>query len=135
MPKASICIDIPDGWELACETLRKPLRGEHVAQWIDLDGSPTILAVNSTALFGLSVIVRKTWKWPEWLTARWVFQWPSGEWHATNARPTLGNTYWYFCDSNATTSSLSMTTLEPPACDDWRRSLRENPNWRPTNEG
>lgn len=123
MATVSVKVNIPDGWELACETMRQVRKYEwyldnyEVKQWTY--GFPIV---------DLRVILRQAWQWPAWLrpeivsiamnkNSRWwgysdVCQCDEvGEWR-TESQP------WRLDPLN-----LSML----PHVDDWRQSRRIKP--------
>lgn len=122
--KVSVKVEIPDGWELACEEMRVPREGENYLACGAVAPPP-----NGTSLFP-RVIVRRKWTWPAWLKARWLFCDRSGAWIANSGaeRPRSGDGFWYF-NWGAQTASVceELFDFTPPPCDDWRLSLRENP--------
>lgn len=114
-------VEIPDGWELAYDEMRLPLKGE---MFITSNGS---LAECASDYEGgeVRVIVRPAWKWPEWLLSRSVVQGIDGRWWGVDGEHRNAEEAWE-CGRNHI--NLSRTTFLPPPCDDWRKSLRRNPN-------
>jgi len=66
--KVKITVDIPDGWELACDEMRSVKRGEYYlwskipTMWLSDDLSKQVY-----------VIIRESWQWPEWCTAKEIW--------------------------------------------------------------
>lgn len=125
MPTVSVKVEIPEGYELACDTLRIVSRGEEFVQpdgelgrWIygDVSGCPYL-------------IVRPAWQWPEWLKCRYIVYTIRGKWLATNFLPRLHNSAWH-ADGVFVELSPAILDFTTPPCDDFRESLRENPNWK-----
>ena len=125
--EASVKVEIPDGWELACDRLRRAEFGEHVI------GVGTV--EKWTAPYQSDreyVIVRKVWQWPEWLKAAAIVQSSSDSWYACKEIPQRSDTarcgwdlfhYWSLLDPK-------LIDFTPPSCVDWRDSLRINPNMK-----
>ncbi len=108
--KATIEIEIPDG----CEIQKVSHRSGGI----------------SNGLLVYHVLIKKAWQWPAWLKARYIIMDQDGCWFASDFRPIFITTptreYWSCTDAKCVT--LALTTFEPPPCDNWRMSLRENPN-------
>ena len=114
--KIEIEIHIPDGYEFvrldeSCET-RMP-ESTH--------GAVTVHGKNQY------VIVRKSWQWPEWLTAEWIAMDKDGDWMAFSCLPKKSGSWWASDDIIAITLSGGKLAFTPPPCTDWTQSLRRNP--------
>lgn len=78
------------------------------------------------------IIVRRKWTWPSWLKARWYCEEADGRQFIGNKdEPRQFNDMWrarglYFVDS-------AFVDI-PKIGGDWRQSLRENPNWKASQE-
>ena len=77
------------------------------------------------------LIVRRRWKWPEWLTAEWIFCNCHETWFATNSDPVRGNAGFQSVNAVAITSNNYFQFTHPP-CTDWTQSKRRNPNSKAT---
>lgn len=77
------------------------------------------------------LIVRRRWKWPEWLTAEWIFCNCHETWFATNSDPIQVNTGFQSVNAVAITTN-SYFQFTPPHCTDWTQSKRRNPNAKAT---
>lgn len=121
MPKQKIEIelDVPDGWELTGE-FRKAEVGEYSITADEPLHKWTI--PTSSSYF----IVRKKWQWPEWLKAEWIAMDRNGRWFGYDRKPDRTSQDWYGCGGLYT--NLLLTDFTPPPCDDWKQSLRRNPN-------
>ena len=120
-------VEIPDGWELACDEMRAPLDGEH---YMNLrNGVNKAFCVTSD--YGPRIIVRKAWEWPPWLrAAAIVIDQRSRQWKACHKVPHLDeglNEGWDGFGHWATITK-DMFDFTPPPCFDWRESCRLNPN-------
>ena len=122
MPKQKIEIevDIPDEYEATGE-YRLPLRGEH---FLASDGH--VYRADFNYMSAAYPIVQKAWQWPEWLKAPYIAMSPTGWWYAYRYIPFhVGDDWsgdWEYLDDD------DILNFTPPACDDWRESLRKNPN-------
>ena len=127
MTICSVKVEIPDGWELADESMRSPKFHEHYISAI----SGNVL-VSRAAADRPRVIVRRDWEGPLWRLARWIAMDKAGSWQAfPNIMPTIPvGTFWSAIDM-ARPSFLAPDCLafDPPPCANWRNSLRENPNF------
>lgn len=123
MSEAFVKVQIPDGWELACDEMRPPKQGEF---YLIARDEVQCRAAGELHLAIPRVIVRRKWEWPAWLKAEWLFQTNTQKWLATSVMPVLCDSYWYLAGEYFT---LDMDALDftPPPCDDWRLSLRRNP--------
>ena len=73
--------------------------------------------------------IRRSWQWPSWLKAAAIVKNSRGEWLACRRVPEQDDCFrggW--CKTGLVFVLAQFTTFEPPACDDWRDSLRVNPN-------
>lgn len=128
MAKAMVAVEIPDGWELACDEMRVPHYGDH---YLAAGGIGFAVPGGAVSCFP-RVIVRRVWQWPAWLKAEWLFCGPSGKWYASNARPSgridgpEGYGLGWVCGGH-TILIGNLIGFDPPPCDDWRKSLRRNP--------
>jgi hypothetical protein len=120
--KVSVKVEIPDGWELACDEVRQPLAGEH---FINLFGS---VVYQSHHCGDIRIIVRKSWQWPEWLKAGWIAMDEDGEWFAYSVEPEIKGNVWNPERGYKQIANLTVLDISPPTCTDWRNSLRKNPH-------
>ena len=65
--KVSVLVEIPEGWELACDEMRPLVKGEW---FLSEAGDARQSKVNTVNNY---IIVRKAWTWPEWCTAEEIF--------------------------------------------------------------
>ena len=121
----TVQVEIPDGWELACDEIREPRQGEHY-----MSPSGVILCASDDYRFGeRRVIVRESWQWPEWLNAAAVCKTKWNVWWACERIPTPSECPPDGWEGVGATMALGdLVKFEPPPCDDWRDSLRVNPN-------
>ena len=124
MAEVQVTVEIPEGYELADSRMRQVRcretflnRRSEVETWRE----PS----NSSCIF---LIVRKAWQWPEWLQARFIAMDESGYWYAYDSPTCDGKSHW----RGRVSVPLLPSCLDftPPPCDDWKDSLRENPNWK-----
>jgi len=114
--KIELEIDIPDKFEFIRVGPRDSrVEGEFAHQYIRANG------------IEYAVFVRKAWQWPEWLLADWIAMNRSGKWFAYADKPKRTD-FWYFTGERL----LSLTdnpavAFEPPPCNDWKKSARQNP--------
>jgi hypothetical protein len=138
MQKVSVLVEIPDGFELACAEERFPVPGEWAVRFDETNGDANYAELVPVDLqeedikyvYGKSIIVRPVWQWPEWLTCRWVWKGPSGYWRGSDSKPQvnggiIGSDYYWAV--NGVVLPLELTAFDPPPCDDWTKSLRQNP--------
>ena len=120
----SVKIEIPAGWELACEHMRCPEPGDW---WLDEFGCPHDCR---PAQVRKRVIVRPAWVWQKWLKADWLCMASSGRWFASSGRAPkiIENHGGWWLASGCVLVSGGEFDFTPPPCDDWRMSLRRNPN-------
>ena len=113
MPIVQVEVEIPDGYELAC----KPINIDPVK-------------FKDKKHTDYRLLLRPAWQWPAWLKSRWIAMDDDVGWYAFSSRPHMLNNGWggkcEFLDSR-------LFDFTPPPCDDWTKSLRENPNWREEN--
>jgi len=129
-------IVLPAGWELVDSVQRAPNAGEFFLAFracgsVPVQASHTWPADDRN----MRVIVRPTWVWPDYLkNARHILMYPNGCWVATDYAVTRGDYGWtVHCSSVAGTYSMPLVPrllpFELPVVDDWRDSLRTNPNF------
>jgi hypothetical protein len=122
--KALVEIEIPDGYEFV--GVRTPKRGE---LYVMNPGE-----VNTAAFdWGNSpvIVVRKAWAWPSWLKAVWIAMDRDGVWRAYLTEPRRSDAYASWSGSaqlNLGKGDSLYFDFAPPPCDDWKTSLRKNPN-------
>ena len=119
-----LSIDIPDQYEFS-----RLLNNDDVG---DFDYPPLEAGESMFETFSFRgrrycVVVRRAWQWPQWLTANYIAMDEDGRWHAYLAEPSIRESNWI---AGVTYHELggSFTTFLPPPCDDWKKSLRKNPN-------
>ena len=121
MIRAQVWVKIPNRYELACDELRAPKKGEW---YLDLSGKPYQADHSFTIPY---IIVRPIWQWPVWLKCRWIARCSDGMIALGRCDlPIEGREYWCSkigCDY-VSASSLDLNLPEG----DWRKSLRMNPN-------
>lgn len=125
MKRVQVLVDIPDGYELACDMLRVPVEGELFVG----NGDCVVMAHGDHAI--PRVIIRQAWKWPSWLKCRWV---------ARNANGLLALGFGdavrddSFCFWFSNLGANKYWIVAEPTLDinlpasDWQKSLRINPN-------
>ncbi len=124
MTKVRVKVEIPDGYELACQWMRAAKIGEW---YVDDPWSVTECGIVSVEN---RVIVRLAWQWPEWLKAPWIAMDKNGKYYGYSSEPSIvGNGNMWLCEAD-TAADLQSWALDwtPPPCDDWTESKRENPN-------
>lgn len=119
--KVQVTVDIPDGYELACEEMRAPKQGELFFYAGGVSVATFAFDESSTR-----IIVRPAWQWPVCLLCDWA------------GRDKYGTAMLGFGDPIPTESGWRSERYqrihEPyfainlPPCTDWRQSLRLNPN-------
>lgn len=77
------------------------------------------------------LIVRRKWTWPSWLKARWYAEDANGSQWAYEQMPVRDEVEWH--------ASPPMCRLDeffdiPRIGGDWKQSMRENPNWKASQE-
>lgn len=121
--KVQVWVDIPDGYELACDEMRVPKTGE-----LFISAYKMKVLTSCAEIDDPRVIVRPAWQWPSWLKAVAVAMDCDNRWFAHNDVP-IATDYDWWCEES-TGMFLCQKTLDftPPPCADWRQSLRLNPN-------
>jgi hypothetical protein len=119
MNEVMVRVQIPDGFELACDEMRRPLPGE----WYLTTRGAVERAI------GLScdhdrVIVRPIEKWnpPEWMKPGWIAMDEDKIWLWHENEPVECQDWWSSCKGPH--FDLSNVNWTPPLCDDWRKSKR-----------
>lgn len=122
MPRVPVLVNIPEGYELACE--------EIYLQEIQV----TPATDNRTHVVGMPsyLILRPAWQWPPWLTAPWIAMDKGGSWYAYEAEPKKEGISCWHGDRDFALLSSHMFAFTPPPCTDWRLSKRKNPNLKET---
>jgi hypothetical protein len=128
MAKALVFVNIPNGYELASESMRSPVEGEYY--WCPHWGSGPRQA---ECAYGFdAIILRPAWTWPAWLRAPWIAMEKDGEWVAFNCEPIINVHYWGYSTHHKGQVSQglhpSLCDFTGPPCTDWRESKRKNPN-------
>ena len=114
--KIEIEVDVPDGFEFVrLSQHSNTATGEHT------NGA---VVVHNVSYF---VIVRKSWQWPDWLTAEWIARDADGEWWAFNKKPHAACGSWISEHGRYFYMAESLVNFTPPPCTDWTQSLRRNP--------
>ena len=73
--------------------------------------------------------IRRSWQWPSWLKAAAIVKNTYGAWWGCEFVPQVSSVFHGGWEQTGAVISLCVfTAFEPPACDDWRDSLRVNPN-------
>jgi hypothetical protein len=129
MGKQNLEIDVPEGWRIA--GYRTPLEGEYYLH----DGEAVEAIVDFT---DDRIVLVADWRWPNWLKAGWIAMNKDGQWVAFNFRPFCGDMYERWGEVIDTTGELvggqmldpDMFRFDPPPCDDWKQSLRQNPAYQ-----
>jgi hypothetical protein len=125
MTTVTVKVDLPDGWELACDHMRSLNYRE-----TGLTGQNELiiwtLHVPSNDKY---VIVRKSWQWPEWLTCAAVVRTKQGEVWACATVPWPDECMASGWCNTGTALPLSdkFVHLDYPE-GPWRDSRRLNPN-------
>ena len=125
MTKQTLELEVPEGWELTGE-YRASKSEEYFL-------TPRGTVVKHRFFDEVpKIIVRQDWQWPEWLKAPWIAMDKSGDWYAFNERPVIeqqSSICWKpQTDSGCSTLDPSMYAINLPACEDWTKSLRQNPH-------
>lgn len=136
MAEALVKVQIPDGWELACDEMRVPYDGEFCILGKPQPGMPSGAVMEVAESGGFPrVIVRRKWEWPAWLKAKWLFCDGYGHWFAVccGNRPVYDKARdAWVCNFGYSGPVLDLQCgcidFTPPQCDDWKTSLRRNPN-------
>ena len=118
MSEATVRVQIPKGFELACDEMRRPLPGE----WYLTTRGAVERAI------GLScdhdrVIVRpiEVWTPPEWMKPGWIARDEDGMWYWSEYEPQEHDDCFAAIGPNIPLAKINWT---PPRCDDWRKSKR-----------
>lgn len=77
------------------------------------------------------LIVRRKWQFPSWLKARWYCEDLDGSQWAYEQEPGHGEEEWF---ASGALCRLDELIDIPKIGGDWRQSLRENPNWKASQE-
>lgn len=78
------------------------------------------------------IIVRRKWTFPSWLKARWYYECSNGVRFVSCSKPYIDNRqYWVHTDAAIPLGEMFDI---PKIGGDWRQSLRENPNWKASQE-
>ena len=73
--------------------------------------------------------IRCAWQWPEWLNAAAIVKTRWTVWLACERIPTTSECFPNGWEKVGATMALGdLVKFKPPPCDDWRDSLRVNPN-------
>lgn len=126
MPKVSLTITIPDGWELDDPEMRPPLSGEHY-----LDSCGHVQQATHNWNHRCRPILRRcaVWSdWPEWITAEWVAMDADGEWCLYKDEPEANEIDdWWTSDGEFVLANRQLLEIAFPTCNDWRQSKFRNP--------
>ncbi len=130
MPKQTIEVEVPEGWELVGEAA--PIIRDHSYPEC---GSDLLLC---------HVRIRPVWQYPEWLGGAGVAMDSDGCWgvYENPMRVGVGHMTgagWYDTKthdrggwvrlSGPNGNSPAFPLWQPPECDDWRESWHPNPRW------
>lgn len=124
MPKQTVEVPVPEGWLIAA--YRVPLEGEHYLH----DGEAVEALTDFT---DDRLVLVADWRWPSWLKAGWIAMDKDGQWYAYNDEPVIDDAaeYWFAdADYGEALIDPDMFRFDPPTCDDWRTSLRQNPAYQ-----
>lgn len=114
MPTVSVKVQIPDGWELACDEMRCPKNGEW---FLSHSGDPEQANID---FFNSRFPILRKWKQPEFLKPGWIAKDSNGLWYWFQNKPSLGSMQW---ESDFSACNLAAFKWTPPACD-WKQSKR-----------
>ena len=124
MTTVSVKVEIPDGWELACDHVRPVKPGEF---WINYAGA--VVGPCEEALNCSRVIVRNAWQWPEWLTCAAVVRTKGGDVWACSTVPHIDECITSGWSNTGTVLVLQGRFVNINLPDvPWQESLRVNPN-------
>ena len=125
--EVSVKLEIPDGWELACDKMRPRKKGEQCLGNTGQVLAPALRDDDPSQTY--NVILRPAWQWPEWLTAAAVVVTRDGQFWACSNVPCVSTEMGSGWENTGNTILLNglFVALEPPQCT-WRESLRVNPN-------
>jgi hypothetical protein len=122
-----ISVDIPDGYDYV--DFRVPYPGDLYI----VDGDVRERKCDASIGFPCP-IVKKGWKWPEWLKAAYIAMDANGDWYAYNEIPERSTSVWFFENSydhdEICFLGADLIRFDPPPCDDWQKSLRANPAYK-----
>ena len=116
-------------WEAVA--FRVPKNGE----WILTDmGLP--LQIDMEGFTRPRLVIRRKWKWPEWLKAEYIAMDANGRWFAYPFEPQAGMATWNVGGHSLLPLSMLKQFLDftPPAVPGWKESLIRNPNLQPFSE-
>jgi len=117
MQTVSVKVQIPDGWELACDEWRLPKAGEfYLAKDLVIEANYDLSQKH--------IIVRKIepWKQPDFLNPGWIAMDENGDWFWFSNEPMLFSRCWDQCDCFIV--ELDCFNWTPPQCSDWKQSKR-----------
>jgi len=118
MKIVSIKVQIPDGWELACDEMRPPKKDE----WYCFgNGDEPNRARNDFESEWVNVRKVEPWKQPEFLKPGWIAMDADGEWYWTGGEPRQCGDDW---NAEGGSIYLAFTNWTPPTCTDWKQSKR-----------
>jgi len=109
--KVKIEIDVPSGYEF--------VRLDET-----YDSSKNEIAVSIPPY----AVCRPQWQWPQWLTANYIAMDADGKWYAYLTEPSIRETYWWPDGGVYRELGGGFTAFLPPPCDNWKKSVRRNPN-------
>lgn len=125
--QANIDIDLgplSEEWEVT--RIGKPKRGEHF-----VSGS-IVLPAERDWDSDNQIIVRRKWVFPSWLKARWYCEDSDGVQRCCKStKPEPGE--WAWRSDKLLRIDAELVDL-PKIGGDWKQSLRENPNWKASQE-
>lgn len=130
MPEVSVKVNIPEGYELACDHVRKPLKGEMFVSTDNDNATPQVAQWDYK--YASCIIIRRAWQWPEKLNAAAIVQCSNALWFACESVPEREGSFWSgggsWLNLNHAADKFGILDFTPPPCDDWRESLRVNSN-------
>lgn len=126
MTKVMIEIEIPVGYELADTKIRQANQGDSFLNPSSVGATVQTWCAREKSI-SQYIIVRKSWQWPDWLTAEWIAMDADGKWDAYSEEPHMHDHYWSPDEGMLIDLDMDILAFTPPPCIDWRQSKRRNP--------